>query len=174
MGTEWLPFSTAAVVLIDALVSSESEEGLRLSDPTFFCPGWVRYERANVAVDAVVAALQRSLLDEGGSMVAQQLHLSGLRALGCIAYFSDTQAHRILYRDGLVLGVKVLSLHGADEEAAIVGLRYLTQVCAKCSFAHRQLESYGAAEIVRRTMARYPRSESVKFEAVRALQACQA
>jgi len=174
VGTSWLPFATAAVGLVDALVTIEEEDRLQLANPSLFRAGWVRYERADELVDAVVAALYRSLQHEGGSLVAQQLHLSGLRALQYIASHSENQAHRILSSNGLSLGVKVLGIVGTDEEAALVALRFLSAVAAMCPLSHRCLGEHGAAEAAERTMARYPRSPTVELEAKRVLQACLA
>jgi len=174
VGTSWLPFATAAVGLIDALVTMEEEDRVHLANPSLFRAGWVRYERADELVDAIVAALRQSLQHEGGSLVAQQLHLSGLRALQYISSHSENQAHRILYNNGLSMGVKVLGIVGTDEEAAIVALRFLSAVAAMCPLSHRCLAEHGALEAAERTMARYPRSPTIEVEAKRVMQACQA
>lgn len=172
LGTEWLPFATAAMALIDALINAEDDDRFCLAEPKLFRPGWVLYERANVTVDACVAALKRSLRIDGGSMVAQQLHLSGLRALSRIAQFNDGQAHRIMSWKALGLGADVLRIAGVDEEAVLAALRFLAEVAAPCPFSHRQLAACGAAEAASHAVGRYPRSEAVRFEATRVHALC--
>jgi len=166
LGTEWLPFATAAVLLIDTLVSREDPDRFQLSNPELFAPSWVRYERPVIPVDACIAALKRSLLREKGSLVAHQLHLCGLRALTSIARYSTSQAHRMISSNALLLGVEALGIAGTDEEAVLVALRFLAEVTATCPFAHRQLAAVHAAEAVQHVPERYPRSDAVRSEVV--------
>jgi len=175
LGTEWLPFATAAVTLIDALVASEAQDADRfdLADPELFTPGWARYERTDVTVDGCVAALRQSLHTDSGSMVAQQLHLGALRALSHIARLNEGQAHRIMSWKALGLGVDVLRIGGVDEEAILAALRFLAEVAAPCPFSYRQLTACGAAEATERAAGRYPRSKAVRSEAARVLGLCQ-
>lgn len=173
MGTEWLPFATAAVLLIGVLVAEEDVERWKLAEPGLHRPVWVRGQRPDIVVDGLLAALKRSLLHDRGSMVAQPLHISGLRALGRIAYLSSAQAHRMIVAKALELGVKALSIQGTDEEALLVFLWFLAEVSSSSPSAHKHLAALGTVEIVQRIAARYPRSKAVSCETARVLLACK-
>merc|ERR1712070_508518 len=109
LGTEWVPFATAAVVLIDVLVAEETLGTKTINGARRVVPALLlRNQKIDTAIDGCLNALRRSLLRDGGAMVAQQLHLSGLRALGNIARVCPRLANRIIVQGGLSIGVKLL------------------------------------------------------------------
>lgn len=171
MGTEWHPFACAAVRLIEVLILHDDPDRLALANPSLFKPVWGQGHRPEVVVDGVLAALGRSLLDEGGSMVAHHLHLSGMRALGRIAHFSGDQGRRMLCSNGLASGARALTISGADEEAVVTALWYLAELSYTSQHSHKQLQALGVPEAVRKVQARYPRSDVVRTEASRVLAA---
>lgn len=171
-GTGWLPFATAAAWLLEMLIAAEDSDRYQLADPTLYRPGWAGGNKPAATVDALLAALERSLLRDGGCLVAQQLHLSGLRTLGHIAHFSGQQAQRILCAGGAALGAAALAGPGADEEAANVALWFLAEVASASPLAPARLNEAGAAGLAEKALAKYPRSPYVRQEAERVLATC--
>mmetsp|Transcript_7288 Transcript_7288/g.18185 ORF Transcript_7288/g.18185 Transcript_7288/m.18185 type:complete len:388 (-) Transcript_7288:34-1197(-) len=172
LGTEWLPFATAAVLLLDMLVSADDAHCLKLADPKLYTPAWAHARKPDTTVDALVATLRRSLMQEGGNMVVQPLHLNGLRALGHVALLSGQQAQRMLAMKAPDLAVLVLSTAGADEEAVNIALWFLAVVARGSPFSAPKLAASGAKEAAKAAAARYPRSQWIQAEAERVIQAC--
>lgn len=163
LGTEWHPFATAATCLIASIVCEDDVGRYRIANPNLFRPAWVMRQRPQVIVDACSAALERSLLLDGGSLVAHQLHLACLRALARIAWFSPEQGRRAIAAGGLSLGVKVLNIRGNDEQAVLVALRFISQLILSSPVPqHRRLG--GLADSLDSVRNRYPASEAVQRE----------
>lgn len=197
LGTEWLPFATAALCLVEVLLTTENLECCKLHDPSIAKQSRTRTQESytgrnyrftdlgmhnnfntETIVDACLAALRRSLVDEGGSMVAQQLHLAGIRTLGQMAHLSVDQAWRITNADGLALGAKMLMIQGADEEATFAALWYLAEVTSNFRITFQRnsvrarLEELGVPNMVERAKRRYPRSFFVEDQGNRLLCVC--
>jgi len=178
MGTEWLPFATAAVCLIAVLLTAEDPDRFSLAEPTLLKPAWSIRERPDTVVDACLSALRRTLIEEGGSVVAQQLHLAGIRTLGQIAHLSSDQALRMIQADGLALGAKILAMEGADEEAVFAALWYLAEVVTatgnscRRKWSRARLEELGVPSMIERVKKKYPRSFLVEGQGNRLLRMC--
>merc|ERR1712054_632258 len=128
---------------------------------------------AQVLNDACLGALERSLLHDGGNTVVHQLHLSGMRIVGHIAHLSPDQANRALTNNGVAIGVAVLRVTGADEEAVGVALWYLAEIAAASpTAAQQQLVSQQATALASAALSRYGHTSAVKKEAERVLSAC--
>lgn len=175
LGTEWSSFATASARLMEVLVCAMDPDRFIISNPELFQPVWVRNGRADGVVDACLAALHRSLHQEGGCMVAQSLHLSGLRTLGEIGRLSTEQARRIMCHNGLTFGVALLSIPHLDEEATSCALWYLAELSAASDqSAPRRLKQLAAAPAAERAMTKYPRSQTIHELASRVLAASSA
>jgi len=64
LGTEWLPFVTAAVCLIDAVVAEEDVDRFQISNPSLFRPMWAAGDRPAAFVDGIMAALDEKKKDK--------------------------------------------------------------------------------------------------------------
>jgi hypothetical protein len=174
LGTEWNSFATAAVRLLEVVVTARDPDRFTISNPDLFQPVWVRHSRPDRIVDACLAALERSLNREGGCMVVQSLHISGLQTLGHIAHLSRDQARRIICFNGLTFGPAVLAIPHIDEESTICALWYIAALSnAHDLLATRRLTEMNAASVAEQAMARYPRSPVIEHEASRVLAACR-
>lgn len=172
VGIEWLPFATAAAHLLDVLVCECDSECNRIEDPKLFVPAWAHARKPGATVDALVAALRRSLRD-GGHMVAQPLHVSCLRTLGVAARLSRGQAQRMLGLGAADLAVAVLRHPGSDEEPLHIALWLLAELAHGSPFSAKTLAAAGAEAAAERAMARYPRSQKVRVETERVIKACK-
>jgi len=174
LGTQWMSFATAAVRLLEVLVNAQDPDRFLISNPDHFQPVWVRHSRPDRLVDACLAAMQRSLNRELGCMVAQALHLSGLRTLGWIAHLSNEQARRIMCHNGLSFGAALLAIPHIDEEATTCALWYLAELSASSNLGQRRLKDLDVASAAERALQRYPRSGAIQHEALRVLAICAA
>lgn len=178
-GTEWLPFATAATVLLDEVTAVPDSDGARLADSRLHVSPWAHGSRSQTVVDACVAALDRSLLREQGHMVLQPLHLTGLRVLCRCGRFSKEAASRVVASGGLEIGVKALEVGSQNEEAVLVALTFLADLAQAREFSSARVRRVNAAfrlapsgckEMVEKVRARYARSADVQTEAARLLR----
>mmetsp|Transcript_32334 Transcript_32334/g.106746 ORF Transcript_32334/g.106746 Transcript_32334/m.106746 type:complete len:382 (-) Transcript_32334:261-1406(-) len=173
LGTEWLPFATAAAHLLQILICEEDTQCMSIADPTLFVPAWAHSRKPDTTVDALIEALRRSLVHVGGHMVAQALHTSALRALGTVAHLSRSQAQRMLAVKGADLAVAVLRHDGSDEEAVSIALWYIAELAPGSPFSPKAIAASGAEAAARSAMSKYPWSQRVQVEAERVIRACQ-
>lgn len=171
VGAEWMPAATAAVHVLDLLISRDDFSRYCIGDPCLFKPLWACGHRPYLVVDSVLAALKRSFV-EATAMSVQTLHLSALRVLMRMCRFATDQALRIMLSDGLMLGVRVMLLPGLYEDAAILAMSFLVEVAGQCRRSPTRLADTGAIQVAHAAQARYPWSETVRRLAAEIEKAC--
>merc|ERR1712083_673622 len=110
---------------------------------------WERGACPHIVLDALLAALERSLLLDKGNLVVQRIHLGGLRALGQILRMCRGQvflshqavsqswhimptAQHMFMSNAIAFGVRVLTIASSThEEATAVALWFLAELAER-------------------------------------------
>jgi len=199
MREEWPHFAAVAVSLLEVLILEEEPDtltGLPVILRSIWEPGG-QPRQAQIVPDALLAALDRSLVRQGGSLVVQQMHVGALRSLGQLVricrnqVFLSSGAHKalswnvepaaqhLLRADAPALAARVLALAGGtDECGTAVALWFLAELSEGAPTERglrvgEHLRAVGAAEAAARARSSYPSSEAVQRQAERVSAACE-
>mmetsp|Transcript_24660 Transcript_24660/g.78078 ORF Transcript_24660/g.78078 Transcript_24660/m.78078 type:complete len:509 (-) Transcript_24660:28-1554(-) len=198
MGDGWLFWASAVAVLLEVLLLEEDPALFTAGVPTPHRPIWDQGgqpRQSQVVLDALVAALERSLVRDRGCLVVQHLHLSGLRALGQLVricrgqVFLSSSTHRsgkwhvepavrhLLASGAVALAAHVMRLAGStDEQGTAVALWFLAEVSEGAPTERTLRVREGFAEVAiaalaSRAVSAWPKSQTVLREAQRVLRA---
>mmetsp|Transcript_2353 Transcript_2353/g.4974 ORF Transcript_2353/g.4974 Transcript_2353/m.4974 type:complete len:364 (-) Transcript_2353:113-1204(-) len=160
MATEVLPFADAAMRLIHAVICAPSFHST--SDPN-----------ADLVLDAVVQALHRFLPEDATSLSVQPIHKNGLAVLGKMARLTQDLGQRIIYANGMALGMRLLAIVGATSDEVGLALWYWGQLATVSRHSAKKLSALGAAEVAERAMQKYPTHKEVQAQGERVVKVCR-